>query len=395
MQTSDIAIIGGGIVGLSTAYHLSASANCKLVLLEKEPQIGTHQTGKNSGVIHSGVYYKPGSQKAQFCVQGRQMLYEFCDRHHIPYRLCGKLIVANSQSEEATLQTLFNHGTQNGLAGLKIVDKRGIQQVEPAVSGTSALVVPEAGIINFRDVAQTLADTVVRNGGQVLTHGRLLKVETIQGGGTRLHTTAGVMETGGLINCAGLQSDRVARLCGVQTRTRIIPFRGEYYALSSDLSNLVNGLVYPVPDPELPFLGVHLTKKLDGKIEVGPNALFSMGREKQGFGRHTFGDASASLGFPGFWRLARNHWKHGVREIYRSCYKGAFVKELKKLFPPVEAGNLTKSHFGVRAQAVSQTGELIQDFVVEKSDHQVHVINAPSPAATSALAIGKHIAAMV
>ncbi len=387
----DIAIVGGGIVGLATAMALARRGGFRITVLEAESRLAAHQTGNNSGVIHSGLYYKPGSLKAQLCVSGREALYRFCAEHAIPHERCGKIVVAVDEQQVPMLDALESRGRANGLTGLQRLDARGIREHEPHVAGLAGLLVPETGIVDYVAVANAFADVVRAQGHRVHIADRVLAVRQAP---ECLHVTTaqGRLACRYLINCGGLQSDRVARLCGVRPGLRIIPFRGEYYELKPVRRHLVKNLIYPVPDPRFPFLGVHFTRMIGGGVEAGPNAVLAFKRE--GYRKTSFSlrDSIAIGGYPGFWRMAARHWRMGMGEIYRSWNKSAFVRALRALIPEVQAADLVPGGAGVRAQAVEPSGALVDDFRIIEANRMVHVLNAPSPAATASISIGAHIA---
>ncbi|MFT5724347.1 MAG: L-2-hydroxyglutarate oxidase [Bacteroidia bacterium] len=387
----DVAIVGGGIVGLATAYQiLQDKPDTKLIILEKESHQAQHQTGHNSGVIHSGLYYKPGSLKALNCISGYKMLLEFADANDIPYDLCGKVVVATTESELPELEKLYNRGIENGLTGLKIIDAETLKEYEPHVAGIKAIVVPQTGIIDYKLVAQKYVDNILKLGGKIEFN---YQVEGFaKSDGTwivRSHNQQ--TETKTLINCAGLYSDKVAEMTE-KTDTKIIPFRGEYYMLKETSHHLVKNLIYPVPDPNFPFLGVHFTRMMNGHIEAGPNAVLAFRREGYTKKDIHLGELFESLMWPGFQKVARKYWKTGIGEMYRSFSKRAFTKALKKLIPEITKDDLIPAEAGVRAQACDRTGGLIDDFKIIENDDAIHVLNAPSPAATSSLSIGQTIA---
>ena len=394
-MNADIAIVGGGIVGLATAYHLTLKyADKKIVVLEKEGELAFHQTGNNSGVIHSGLYYKPGSLKAKNCIDGYNMLLAFCNENDIHYELCGKVVVATDESEIPALRTLFDRGRENGLEGLEMLDKTKLKEIEPHLAGVQAIRVPQTGIINYKNICAKLAEKITAAGGEIHLHTRVKSVEENEDG-VQIVTNKSFVECQMMVNCAGLYSDEVAKMHLVSVDTKIIPFRGEYFELTNEAEHLVKHLIYPVPDPAFPFLGVHFTRMADGGIEAGPNAVFAF--KKEGYKRtdFDFGDFFGSLLWPGFQKVMFKYWKTGLGEIYRSFSKRAFTKALQKLIPEVREEHLVAAPAGVRAQACDRTGGLLDDFKLVTEKRAIHVINAPSPAATSSLSIGKTIAEMV
>lgn len=389
----DAVIIGAGIVGLATAYRLlERRPSLELIVLEKENGPARHQTGHNSGVIHSGIYYRPGSFKASLCVEGAKALVDFCRNHSIAYEICGKIVAATNGIEAERLQELWRRGTANGVPGMAVLSAAEARTIEPHVRCVRALWVPTTGIVDFRHVAKKFAELIVSRGGRVLFS---QPVTAIRKGKARMTVTTpkGEFSTPLVINCAGLHADRVARLAGMTPPCRIVPFRGEYYSLQPHRRHLVRSLIYPVPDPRFPFLGVHFTRRIDGSVEAGPNAVLAWARE--GYTHRTvhMGDLLETLTYPGFVRLAHRYWKTGLQEMIRSCSKTLFAKALQKLVPEVTAGDLAPGGAGVRAQALSPDGRLLDDFVILAQSGQVHVLNAPSPAATSSLAIGDEVAA--
>jgi (S)-2-hydroxyglutarate dehydrogenase len=393
-QSRDIALIGGGIVGLATALALTEAApRLRLIILDKEPRLGAHQTGHNSGVIHSGAYYKPGSLKARLCVEGARLMKQFCDDHGIGWEACGKIIVATDERELPRLRTIHERGTANGLGGLKLLSSAEVAEREPHCRAVEALLVPETGIVDYTQVAEKMAALVSERGVEIQTGARVTAIRRGADGLT-LETPRAAVAARHLINCAGLYSDRVAELMGIQPEVRIIPFRGEYYMLRKDRRSLVRDLIYPVPDPEFPFLGVHFTRTVHGDVEAGPNAVLAFAREGYRLGTVRAGELLGTLRYPGFWRMARRYWKMGGYELYRSASKAAFVRSLQKLVPDIRAGDIERGGAGVRAQAVSPDGSLVDDFKISVTEAAVHVVNAPSPAATASLAIGRHIATL-
>jgi len=396
----DLTIIGGGILGLATALKVTAAhPNIRLLILEKEAGIARHQTGNNSGVIHSGLYYRPGSIKARSCVTGRKELIAFCDENAVPYEICGKVVVATSQEEVPRLEELHRRGLSNGLQNLEIIGPQRLKEIEPHAIGVKGLYVPETGIVDYRKVAQAYADKVRDANGDIRLSQRVVGIldrpdEVV------LQTYGGDYRTKYLINCCGLHSDIVAKMMGGASANgneeehRIIPFRGEYYKIAPERQFLVRNLIYPVPDPTFPFLGVHFTRMAKGGVEAGPNAVFAYARE--GY-RHTdinLGDLWRTVSFKGFWAMTGKYWQTGFGELYRSFSKSAFVHALQKLLPEIRENDLVPGGAGVRAQAVSASGALVDDFVIKQSRNTIHVLNAPSPGATASLAIGQQICEM-
>ncbi len=389
----DVIIIGGGIVGLATAHRLGLRfRQIHVAVLEKEQTVASHQTGHNSGVIHSGIYYKPGSAKAKNCVRGRRELVEFAGQHGVPFEICGKIIVATHPKELPRLETIFQNGLKNGVEGIRQLSGQEIQQIEPDCRGSAGILVPCTGIIDFVAVAKALAALMQAHheGNQVITGQEVIGLDR-HDFYTRVVTRKEAFTTRFVINCAGLQSDRVARLDGIDAGLRIIPFRGDYHVLSADASRKIRNLVYPVPDPTFPFLGVHFTRKLDGSVECGPNAVFSFKRE--GYSRTAFDwkDTRESLAFGGTWKLFMRNWRYGLAEYARAFSKKRFLRQLQRLMPSLTAADIRPGGAGVRAQAVGRDGRCIDDFVIEQGRNAIHVLNAPSPAATACLAIGDHI----
>ena len=390
----DFAIIGGGIVGLSTGMALGKRyPNSRILVLEKESQWAFHQTGNNSGVIHSGIYYKPGSFKAKFCYDGCQSMVEFCREYGIDYDVCGKVIVATCNEELPRLENLYTRGVENGLKVAKISAEE-VKEIEPHVSCVSGIKVFSTGIVNYKQVCLKYAELIKEQGGDLRLNTKVEKIVTI-GNKQVLETNNGTFETRFVVNCAGLHSDRVAKLGKVDPQAKIVPFRGEYYELTPEKRYLVKGLIYPVPNPDFPFLGVHFTRMIDGSVHAGPNAVLSWKRE--GYKKTDFDlrDFTEVMTYPGFWKLAAKHANEGWEEIVRSFSKAAFVKSLQKLIPEVQAGDLVPTHAGVRAQALMNDGKLVDDFLIVQSQNSVHVCNAPSPAATSSIEIGKAIAGQI
>lgn len=399
MERFDIAIVGGGIVGLATAYALSKRRDAgvgrqRIVVLEKEAAVATHQSGRNSGVIHSGIYYRPGSLKAQTCVRGRERLYRFCEMHGVPFERCGKLLVAVSEEEIPRLKSLADRAEANGLTGVEWVTREAMQEKEPYVHGLAALWIPQTGIVDFRRVAEALAGHIESLGHEVRCGCRVTGIRRLADG-LAIQTTVGEFTAHALVNCAGLQCDRIARMCGLRPQVRIVPFRGEYYLIRPERAYLVRHLVYPVPDPQFPFLGVHFTRTITGTLEVGPNAVLSFRRE--GYSRAAFSvrDTFETFTWPGALRLFSKHWKMGLAEFQRSFSKRAFLRALRRMVPALELDDLLPGPCGVRAQAVARDGSLVDDFLIEVHERTVHVLNAPSPAATASLEIGERIVEMI
>lgn len=386
---TDVAVIGGGLVGLATAMALAKRR--QVAVLEAEERLATHQSGHNSGVIHSGLYYKPGSLKAKLCVEGARELRKLCEEEGIAHQRCGKLVLATEKEELPRLEELERRGQANGLLGLRRLSKEEIQEVEPHAAGIAGLHVPETSIVDYKAVAQVYRRRIEQAGGQILTKARVTAVHS-NGSGLVVETESGPIACSRLVNCAGLQSDRVARLCGAKPDVRIVPFRGEYYELAPDRQDLVRGLIYPVPDPRFPFLGVHLTRRVDGSVEAGPNAVLALKREGYRWTDVSVRDALATAGWPGFWSMAGRFWRIGFYEVWRSLVKAAFVRDLQRLVPAIRPEDVHRAGAGVRAQAVDRHGGLLDDFRIVETDRAVHVLNAPSPGATASIAIGRMIA---
>lgn len=387
----DCVIVGGGIVGLAVAMKLVQLRNhCRVAVIEKEAEFGAHQTGHNSGVIHSGIYYKPGSLKARLCVRGANELIRFCAEHDVPFDICGKVVVASEPAEIPFLEELHRRGTANGIEGLRLMEPEEVREHEPNVSCIKGMHVPTTGIVDFQQVAQTYAQVFERSGGALFPGHKVTGVHDDRGT-IRIQTNQGVFITRSLANCGGLYADHVARLTGLKPPCRIVPFRGEYYEILPARAHLVRTLIYPVPDPRFPFLGVHFTRMINGKVEAGPNAVLAWARE--GYTKSTVSPAETleSLSYPGFWRLAARYWKPGFQEIRRSYSKGLFHRALKRLVPAIQREDLVPGGAGVRAQALKRDGSLLDDFLILPHGRTVHVLNAPSPAATSSLAIADHI----
>ena len=392
----DVIIIGGGIIGLATALQvISENPSKKIAVLEKESQFACHQTGHNSGVIHSGIYYKPGSLKAKNCKEGVRLLLEFCEENQIPYELCGKLIVATEKEELPHLEELERRGKANQVPGLRIVEREEIHEIEPAVQGIKALYSPSAGIVNYKLIAKTYAKNFQKLGGELFLEREVQKIEN-KGNEIRISTKDQEFVTKKLINCGGLFSDRLTKAAGIELPdAQILPFRGEYYDLHPRKNHLVKGLIYPVPNPKYPFLGVHLTRTIDGKIDVGPNAVLAYAREGYKKSTINLADLAEMFQYKGFWKMAQKNWKMGLQETFRSFSKKAFLKEVQRLVPELTENDLLPGDTGVRAQVVTHTGDMCHDFYILSEENMTHVLNAPSPGATSSLSIGKSIAALL
>ncbi|MBM4256997.1 MAG: L-2-hydroxyglutarate oxidase [Deltaproteobacteria bacterium] len=387
----DLTIIGSGIVGLATALEITRRwPQLRLAVLEKEDRLAAHQTSHNSGVIHSGIYYKPGSLKAQTCVTGAKAIIAFCQQYEIPYEICGKVVVATSQGEIPRLEELHRRGTANGVEGMEMIGPERLRELEPHATGVKALHVPTTGIIDFPRVAQTYARLVQEKGGEIRLRHELRRIARADGG-LVLETSQGAVYSKFMINCGGLQCDRIARMAGAQIDLQIVPFRGEYYSIIPQRHSLVKNLIYPVPDPAFPFLGVHFTRTIDGIVEAGPNAVLAFARE--GYKKSDFNarDLQETLTFSGFRKVARKYWQTGLGEIYRSFSKQAFLTALQRLMPELTMSDLQPGGSGVRAQAISSNGALVDDFMISVTGSALHVLNAPSPGATASLAIGKMI----
>ncbi len=393
MKTHDLTIIGGGIVGLATAYALRERLGDRLVLLEAEATLAAHQTGHNSGVIHSGLYYKPGSLKAATCATGRDAMYRFCEDHGVAHERCGKLVVAVTAEDVGRLDQLEERGRANGLVGLRRLRAEEIQEYEPHVAGVAALFVPETGIVWYPDVAAVYARETRQCGGQIATGARLLAVRREEEA-LVLETAGGTWRARALVNCAGLYADRVARLCGLEPGVTIVPFRGEYYELHPQRCHLVRNLVYPTPDPRFPFLGVHFTRMIRGGVEAGPNAVLALKREGYRRGDVSLQDLVEMAAFRGSWRMAARYWRSGLEEFWRSFSTDAFVAAMQRLVPAITRADVRRGGAGVRAQALDPDGNLVDDFRVVEGDRMIHVLNAPSPAATASLSIGSAIAGL-
>jgi len=387
----DIIIIGGGIVGLATAYELNRkSPQKKVLLLEKESQLAKHQTGNNSGVIHSGVYYKPGSLKAKNCIGGYNRLIEFCNKEAVPYELCGKIIVATNKAELPTLQMIEERGKANGLSNLKRLSREEVKIHEPYVNGIAGIHVPQTGIIDYTAVSLKYAEKFKDAGGEIALSEKVVDIDE-KAAVSEVITEHSSYKAKLVVNCAGLYSDKIAKLTTQKVNLQIIPFRGEYYMIKPEKQYLVKNLIYPVPDPNFPFLGVHFTRMINGGIEAGPNAVLAFKRE--GYRKSLFNlvELGETLSYPGFLKVASKYWKTGLGEMYRSFSKSAFTQALQKLIPEITENDLTPGGAGVRAQACDRHGGLVDDFLILEEKAAINVCNAPSPAATSSLAIGDHI----
>jgi len=389
-----VVIIGGGVVGLGVALEITRRfPHLRLLVLEKEDRVARHQSGHNSGVIHSGVYYKPGSMKARLCVSGAAAMVEFCREHGIAHNVCGKVIVATRADELARLEELRRRGEANGLTSLRLIGPEELREIEPHASGLQALVVPSTGITDYAAVCEKYAELVAARGGTIRTCAAATGIRRIASE-IVVETSQGVFSTAAVINCAGLFADRISRMAGDDPGVMIVPFRGEYYDLVPERASLVRALIYPVPDPRFPFLGVHFTRRITGKVDAGPNAVLALAREGYRHSDINVRDLASSLAFPGFWRMARQHWRSGLGEWHRSLSKPVFVRALQRLLPEVEANDLVPGGSGVRAQALRPDGTLLDDFQFVPSDKVLHVLNVPSPAATASLTIGKVIVDM-
>jgi L-2-hydroxyglutarate oxidase LhgO len=386
--TTDVAIVGGGIVGLASAYQLlKARPGTRITVLEKEASVAQHQTGRNSGVLHSGIYYKPGSLKAENCRSGKNAMVAFCEREGIDYEICGKVIVATREEELPALTTIFERGQANGIDCTLIGPER-LREIEPHAAGVKAIHVPETGIVDYSKVSRRLVEIIEAEGGEILTGAQVTGIVP-QNGHTVVETTRGAVTTTAVINCAGLHSDRVASMSGQAPGVQIVPFRGEYYELTPEAEHLCRTLIYPVPDPSFPFLGVHFTSIIGGGVECGPNAVLAFAREGYTMSEVNLRDLAETLSYPGFLKLALQYWRTGAGEMWRSVSKQAFVRALQRLVPEIEVRHLHAAPAGVRAQAVTRDGKLFDDFLITGDGPVVNVCNAPSPAATSSLNIGK------
>ena len=387
----DVAIVGAGILGLATARALLERApGARIVILEKEPKIAMHQTGHNSGVIHSGIYYRPGSSKAKLCGEGKGLMREFCAAHGIRVVDCGKVIVATREDELPRLQTLYERGIANGVP-VEMIDAKRLRELEPHAAGLRAIHSPTTSIVDFTAVSTAIAGELTGRGVAIETNAKVLAIVPTRDG-IEIGTSRLAVEARWLINCAGLYSDVIARLAGARPDVQIVPFRGEYYMIRPERRHLVKSLIYPVPDPEFPFLGVHFTNTVHGDVEAGPNAVMAFAREGYEFTRLNPRELAETLAYPGVWHMVRRYWRMGSYEMYRSLSKTAFVRALQRLVPEIRPEDVTRGGAGVRAQALAPDGSMVDDFRIVDTDTAVHVLNAPSPGATASLAIGRHIA---
>jgi L-2-hydroxyglutarate oxidase len=393
----DITIIGGGIVGLATALRLKEQKpSLKILLLEKENEVAKHQTGHNSGVIHSGLYYKPGSLKATNCIRGYEMLLDFCQRENVPYDLCGKIVVATTEEQKPLLANLYQRGLQNGLTQNRMISASEIREIEPHVKGLEGIWVPYTGIIDYKAVSEKYAECIQKLGGEIRFGEKIIDIKNRNTHSEVVSATGKLFETRLVVNCAGLYSDKVAQLTQPEDiKVRIIPFRGEYYKIKPEKHHLVKNLIYPVPDPNFPFLGVHFTRMIEGGVEAGPNAVFAFRREGYNKLDINVPELMESLAWPGFRKVAVKYWKTGMGEYYRSFSKAAFTKALQGLIPEIQSDDLIPGGSGVRAQACDYDGGLLDDFSIIENKSAINVCNAPSPAATSSLSIGQTVSERV
>lgn len=388
----DLLVIGGGAVGLATALQfINQNPGRRVLVVEKESEVARHQTGNNSGVIHSGLYYKPGSLKAKNCIRGYELLVSFCREHEIPFELCGKIVVATAKTELPQLNILFNRGQQNGLENLRMLNAEQLKEYEPHVAGLAGIFVPQTGIVDYKKVAEKYADIIREKGGEINFSEKVIDIQPGNGKAVVITDKRSYNATM-VVNCGGLYSDKLARLTTKHLNVKIIPFRGEYYKLSKDKEYLVKNLIYPVPDPSFPFLGVHFTRMAKGGVEAGPNAVLAFRREGYRKSDIDVSELAESLSWPGFHKVAFKYWRTGLGEMYRSFSKAAFTRELQKLIPEIEEKDLVGGGAGVRAQACDRRGGLVDDFMIMEEKQVIHVCNAPSPAATSSLSIGETVA---
>jgi L-2-hydroxyglutarate oxidase len=391
----DIIIVGGGIVGLATALNLiTRNPKFKILVLEKETEVARHQTGNNSGVIHSGLYYKPGSLKAKNCIHGYNLLVNFCKQNEIPFDLCGKIVVATEPHELPLLKNLYERGAQNGLTNFKMLDAIQLREYEPHVAGLAGFFVPQTGIVDYKKVTEKYAELVKIKGGEIHLAEKVTDIK-LGNGDVTIVTEKSSYTTTLVVNCAGLYSDKIAKLTSPEIDVKIIPFRGEYYKLREEKEYLVKNLIYPVPDPNFPFLGVHFTRMMKGGVEAGPNAVLAFSREGYTKADINLSELAETLAWPGFQKVARKYWRTGMGEMYRSFSKAAFTKALQKLIPEIKEHDLVEGGAGVRAQACDRTGGLVDDFLILEKKQVINVCNAPSPAATSSLSIGETVADLV
>lgn len=390
-QPYDITIVGAGIVGLATAREfLARDPRLRLIVVEKEVEIASHQSGHNSGVIHAGVYYKPGSLKAKLCVAGHREMIVFCRERGLPFDVCGKVIVALNESELPRLHDLYDRGVANGAQGLELIGPERLREIEPHAAGIKAIYSPTTGIADYKAVARAYAEDIQRCGGEIVTATAIIGLET-RADRTVLHATRCDFESKLVITCGGLYSDKLAKMTAPDSTVKIVPFRGSYYNLRPEKRSMIRGLIYPVPDPRFPFLGVHFTRVMNGEVWVGPNAVLAFAREGYTRWKIRPGELAETLTFPGFWKMARKYWRSGLAEMYRDYVKAAYVKTAQAYVPDITAADLLDGPSGVRAQALDSTGNLVDDFLITRGDHVIHVQNAPSPAATSSLVIAKMI----
>ena len=394
-RETDLLIIGAGIVGLATALQVTRRfPKLRVLVVEKEDHVAAHQTGHNSGVIHSGLYYKTGSLKARNCVAGAASMKRFCQEQGVPFKECGKLVVATSDEEVPRLEQLHQRGIANGVPGLRMLSREQFREIEPHCEGVSALHVPSTGVVDYTAVAAKYVELIEQAGGEIILRAPVTGLRD-DGSVNAVETAAGVFRAAYVINCAGLYSDTIARLAGLQTELEIIPLRGEYYEVKPERRYMVKAPIYPVPDPRFPFLGVHFTRRISGSVEAGPNALLAFRREGYTGAPVDLTEATEMLRFPGFWKMAGKYWRKGLEEQYRSWVKAAFVKSLQKMVPEMQEDDLIQGGSGVRAQAVDRNGNLVDDFYFVHSHRMIHVCNVPSPAATASLEIGNAIVDML
>ncbi len=390
----DIIVVGGGIVGLATALKIkTASPFLKVLLLEKENELARHQTGNNSGVIHSGLYYKPGSLKAKNCIHGYHLLIDFCKENNVPFELCGKIVVATDEKELPLLENLFVRGQQNGLQNLKKLTREELNEYEPHVTGMQGIFVPQTGIVDYKKVSEKYGELLIQKGADINLGEQVIDIQ-LESSRVVVISQKQSYSASLVVNCAGLYSDKVARMTVKDLNVKIIPFRGEYFKLRKEKEYLVKNLIYPVPDPSFPFLGVHFTRMAKGGVEAGPNAVLAFRREGYKKSDINLSELAETLAWPGFQKVAAKYWRTGFGEMYRSFSKAAFTKALQKLIPEIQESDLVEGGAGVRAQACDRTGGLVDDFMILEAPHVINVCNAPSPAATSSLAIGETIAAL-